>query len=177
MRDVGIVWQHLQVHSRYWVAEKACSERWGGINQCWGHCSAGGVECWCMSSGSSPHLYWHIWFVRTTTMAEPMKTAEALPNTRDISICISANFVHKCKHEHEHKYKMCTPPSNIPSTSDPWTRNMMDTALLLRGFSVGFGGIPTHRLHTPVFSWNLYPYPLKPVPLGMGTGFMGYGCR
>jgi len=36
-----------------------------------------------------------------------------------------------------------------------------------------FGGIPAHRLHTPGFLRNLYP--LKPVPLGTGTGFLGYG--
>jgi hypothetical protein len=33
-----------------------------------------------------------------------------------------------------------------------------------------------HGLHTAGFLQNPYPYLSKPIPLGTGMGFLGYGC-
>jgi len=69
-----------------------------------------------------------------------------------------------------------TPPTTENLTSQYARQCQWTPALLLRGFSVGFGGIPAQGLYTPGFWQNPYPYPSKPVPLGTGTGFLGYGC-
>jgi len=69
------------------------------------------------------------------------------------------------------------PPSPTENLTSQYARQCQLThALLLWGFSLRFGGIPTHGLYTPGFWQNPYPYPSKPVPLGTGTGFLGYGC-
>jgi len=46
-------------------------------------------------------------------------------------------------------------------------------ALLLQGFSFSFGGILLHRLHTPRFLQNLYPWLQVQVSWGMGVGNPG----
>ena len=177
---------------------------------------------WSLCPSSSPH---HTSSPSLKT-ANPMKTAEALPNApewtqlqRERWTCKATGWQTQCPAPWPHtppcecslsqarRVQLLQPPAPTwPSTQmQNMSMNMnaahqhhyeqpslisqhltieftltrrcqLTPALPLRGFLVGFGGILAHGLHTPGFLENPYPSPSKPVPLGMGTGLLGYGC-
>jgi hypothetical protein len=133
------------------------------------------------AKGRGPCTRWPPSSLPSRMLTEPSREVGSTMTTT-ISTYLSANIPHKYKHKREHQptnderpTKGWMTPHDCSPHNAAWQCHLTP-ALPLRGFSVSLGSVPVHRLHTPRFCKNPYPYPLKPIPLGMGTGFPGYGC-
>ena len=119
-------------------------------------------------------------------VSSPMPTSRQCPQCQHTNKPID-DFTIKSERSTPHR-GACSAPQLHSHPSYP--RNaarqcQLTPALRLRGFSVGFGDIPAHGLHTPGFLRNPYPYPYPwarvRVFCDTGTGSpgkpQGYPCQ